>query len=68
MVYDLSISYSLPVQGQVIMQIYTLKSEEVTALVQNEIQEAGEYGLTFDATNLNSGVYLYHLKTGSTGI
>jgi hypothetical protein len=41
---------------------------EQVALLLNSDMTAGNHGVTFDATNLNSGVYFYKLEaTGNNG-
>ncbi len=58
------ISYSLPVTGVVTLKVYNLIGNEVATLVQG-VQEAGEKKVTFNATGLSSGVYMYKLTAGS---
>ena len=48
--------------GFVTLKIYDLLGNEVANLV-NEEKSAGVYEVTFDASNLASGVYFYRLKT-----
>ncbi len=45
----------------VILKIYNTLGQEVTTLV-NKQQKAGSYEVTFDASNLTSGVYFYRLQ------
>ncbi len=59
-----SISYSIPSAGAVELKVYNLLGKEVVALV-NEYQEAGNYRIDFDASNLSSGVYLYTINAGT---
>ena len=42
--------------------MYDVLGKEVANLV-NEKKPEGEYTVTFDASNLNSGVYFYRVKT-----
>lgn len=61
-----SISYSLPTNQRVSLNIYDVLGKEVVTLIDGE-QKAGNYNIEFNTTNLNlsSGVYFYQLNTGS---
>ena len=58
------INYSLKNQSNVTLKVYNLVGQEVATLV-NTNQAAGSYHVTFDASNLTSGVYFYTLKAGN---
>ena len=58
------ISWQLAVGSQVKLIVYTITGQEVATLV-NERQTAGIHSITFDASGLASGVYLYRLSVGS---
>ncbi len=58
------ISYQLTVNSFVTLKVYDMLGREVTTLV-NETQNAGNHIITFDAGNLPSGVYLYHIQAGA---
>jgi hypothetical protein len=58
------IGYQLSEGGDVSLKVYDLLGREVAVLV-NQNQSAGSYNVTFDATNLTSGVYMYRLQSGS---
>ena len=62
-----SISYSLPGAGMVSLKVYNLVGQEVTTLI-NGYKEAGQYNVTFNASNLASGVYFYRLESGSFNV
>ena len=59
-----TIKYSIPETGNVSLKVYDILGNEVAALV-NEEKTQGVYSVTFDATNLSSGVYFYKLQSGS---
>ncbi len=55
-----TVKYQLPKAGLVNLKVFDMLGREVAELV-NTKQEAGSYSLTFDASNLSSGVYFYSL-------
>ena len=59
-----SISYSIPVAGNVSIRVYDMMGREIKSLV-SEYKQAGSYNVLFDASNFASGVYLYKLEAGS---
>ncbi|OGU81886.1 MAG: hypothetical protein A2254_14380 [Ignavibacteria bacterium RIFOXYA2_FULL_35_9] len=60
------ISFSLVQNGFVRLVVYNLLGQEVKTLI-NRNMEAGSHSITFDASDLQSGVYLYKLNAaGST--
>ncbi len=59
-----TIRYGLPQQANVRLTVYDVIGREVATLV-NETKEAGNYEVTFAASQLVSGVYFYKLSTGS---
>ncbi len=61
---ETKIRYTLPLNGYVTLKIYNILGVEIETLVNN-IQPAGIYEVNFNAGNLASGIYLYHLKAGS---
>jgi hypothetical protein len=54
------INYTLPVETDVQLQLFTVDGELVKSLV-NEKQRAGVYTIDFDAGELASGTYIYKL-------
>ncbi len=58
------IEYSLPQTGHVVLEVYNLMGQRV-AVLANEVQNAGWHNVTFDASNLASGVYLYRIQAGN---
>jgi hypothetical protein len=56
-----SIRFELPAAGRATVRVYNLIGQEVSVLLDNQELEAGAHSLTFDASRLSSGVYLYRL-------
>ena len=56
-----TIEFTLPQAGNVKLTVYNLLGEEVAQLV-NEFKEAGVHTINFNASGLNSGVYIYKLE------
>jgi hypothetical protein len=61
-----AIGFSLLAVGNVSLKVYNILGQEVAVLLNNETMEAGKHSISFDASNLAGGVYLYRLTTEST--
>ena len=59
-----NISYTLPESGDVTLEVFNAVGQKVAILV-NSTQNAGYHTVSFDASNLASGVYLYRLSSGN---
>jgi len=59
-----NISYSLPQSGFTRLTVYNSIGVEVRTLVA-EVKTAGTYELTFDASELTSGIYFYDLTSNN---
>jgi hypothetical protein len=60
------ITYDVPVDGLVRLTVYNVLGEKIANLV-NDIQKAKRrYSVSFDGSDLPSGVYFYRLRTAST--
>jgi hypothetical protein len=57
------VSYTLPQDGHVRLEIYNLLGQKVTTLV-DEYQEAGQKTVNWEAKDFASGVYFYKLSLG----
>ncbi|WP_153038298.1 T9SS type A sorting domain-containing protein, partial [Balneola sp. EhC07] len=55
------ISFQLPSAQKVTLKVYDMLGREVATLLNNEQYSSGSSSVTFDATNLSSGIYLYRL-------
>ncbi|MFU8862051.1 MAG: T9SS type A sorting domain-containing protein [Cyclonatronaceae bacterium] len=58
-----SITYQIPHDGQVRLDVFNVLGQQVASLV-DEVKVAGRYETRFDARALSSGVYLYRLTSG----
>ncbi len=59
-----SISYTIEKAGMVKLTVFDMVGKEVAKLV-NEVKNPGDYKVTFDGSNLSTGIYFYRLETGS---
>ncbi|MBU1651831.1 T9SS type A sorting domain-containing protein, partial [bacterium] len=60
-----TLSYELRVAGSVLLNVYDIQGCEVAKLV-DDYRDAGVHEVTFDASGLASGVYLYRLIHASS--
>lgn len=58
------IEYRLSVSSNVILDISNSRGQKIITLV-NKNQKAGIYQVTFNATDVSSGIYFYRLNTGN---
>jgi hypothetical protein len=59
-----TIQYILPQAGNVKLTLYNILGQEIRTLV-NEMKEAGTHTINIDASDLNSGMYIYKIESGS---
>jgi len=59
-----SIKYQMPENGFVTIKVYDMLGNEVATLV-NEVQEAGNHSVEFDAATVSSGIYFYIMQAGN---
>jgi len=60
-----TISYSLTEAQTVNLEVFNIQGQKVATLLSDERISAGSHQVTFDASSLSSGVYIYQLKTGT---
>jgi heme-binding NEAT domain protein len=53
--------------GFTTLKVYNMLGQEVATLVNDNLQ-AGTYTVDFNASNLNSGIYVYELRSGAVKI
>ncbi|MBO6586462.1 MAG: T9SS type A sorting domain-containing protein [Gracilimonas sp.] len=58
------ISFSVPSKEMVSIKIYDLTGRLIATLV-NSVKSQGNYEVTFNAENINSGIYLYRMTAGN---
>ena len=58
------INYQIPKDGMVTINVYDILGNVVKTLV-NEYKQSGRYNVTFNGSNLSSGVYLYTIKSNN---
>jgi len=56
-----TIQYQLPQSGKVTLNVYDILGREVAFLV-NDFKPAGSYSVTFNASALPTGIYIYKLE------
>ncbi len=63
-----NIKYKITERGLVTLKMYNVLGSEIETIVK-QVQDAGTYSVTFDGTNLTSGVYYYtiNVTSGSSG-
>lgn len=61
-----TISYSLPANSNVGITVYDINGRKVAEVLNGVSQTAGSHDISFDASNLASGVYLYRINAVST--
>lgn len=59
-----SIRFALPESQHVRLSVFNMLGQEVAVLV-NGVQPSGVSTISFDASNLSSGMYIYRLTTGA---
>lgn len=60
-----TIQFGLPFDSEVSLRIFNMLGEEVSTLINNEFKSAGSHSVSFNASNLPSGTYVYRLEAGN---
>ncbi|MCU0342191.1 MAG: T9SS type A sorting domain-containing protein [Ignavibacterium sp.] len=59
-----TIRFSLPEASTVKLTVFNILGQEIKTLV-NEFKESGVHTINFDASELNSGIYIYKIEAGT---
>ena len=59
-----TIRFSLPEAGNVKLTLFNILGQEIKTLV-NEFKESGVHTINFDASELNSGMYIYKIEAAN---
>lgn len=59
-----TISYSLPERSRVTLMVFNTLGQQV-AILRDDVRDAGDHEVVFDASALPSGVYLYRMCAGT---
>lgn len=65
--YKTKISFNIPENNRVEINIYNIMGQKIKTLVNNKYTK-GEHSLEFDGSKLKSGVYFYSLSVGNKKI
>lgn len=57
-----TISFSVPKQSRVTLEVFDMLGRKVAKLIDGEIRQAGRYSMQFNASALSSGMYFYRLE------
>ncbi|MGB0347597.1 MAG: T9SS type A sorting domain-containing protein, partial [Balneolaceae bacterium] len=63
-----NISFALPTAQNITLKVYDMLGREVATLFNNQRMSAGQQTVSFDASGLSSGVYIYQLVGANTSI
>ncbi len=60
-----TIEFSVMDKSNISLEVYNTLGERITSLISSAEFEKGNYKVTFDASNLTSGTYIYSLTNGT---
>jgi Secretion system C-terminal sorting domain len=62
---ETNIEFAVPVSGYTTLKVYNTLGEEITTLVNENIEAGVSHQVTFKGSNFPSGIYFYTLRSGS---
>lgn len=57
------VNYSIPESGLVTLKVFNILGQEIVELV-NEVKQVGVYEVSFNASSLTTGMYIYRIQSG----
>ncbi|MBO6523952.1 MAG: T9SS type A sorting domain-containing protein [Balneolaceae bacterium] len=60
-----NISFTLPNAADVNLAVYNMLGQKVATLISGKTMTQGVHSVSFDASSLASGIYIYRLEAGS---
>ena len=60
-----SIRFDIQKTANVSLEVYNVNGQRVATLINNEVVSPGTKEVSFNGSNLSSGIYYYTLRTGS---
>jgi len=57
-----SINYTLIKDAKINITVYDAMGNQITSLINNKTQKAGEYSVEFDGSNIPAGIYYYRIQ------
>jgi len=58
-----TIDFTIAKSGKTVLKVYNVLGQEILTLVNKNLS-AGDYSISFDASKLSSGMYIYKLQSG----
>jgi len=62
---ETNIEFAVPISGYTTLKVYNNLGEEITTLVNGNIEAGVLHQVTFKGSNFPSGLYFYTLRSGS---
>ncbi|MEL7834057.1 T9SS type A sorting domain-containing protein [Fodinibius sp. Rm-B-1B1-1] len=59
-----TIRFTLPIQNEVTLEVFNILGRKVATLLDNRSYQAGLHSISWNASNVASGTYIYRLTTG----
>ena len=61
------IRFSIPTAGHVSLKVYDVLGRELATLV-DEVKDAGDFSVTWDAAGYSTGIYFYKLESNGLSV